>query len=88
VISFNTSRYIPPYVSVELCLLISQYCVIILGFHSHLGSRDSIVGIATHYGLDDLGIEYQWGRDFPHLSRLALRPTKLPIQWALGLPQR
>ena len=36
----------------------------------------SSVGIATGYGLDGPGIEYRWGRDFPHLSRPALRPTQ------------
>ena len=35
----------------------------------------SPVGTAAHYGLDGLGIESQWWRDFPHLSRLALGPT-------------
>ena len=29
----------------------------------------SVVGIATGYGLDGLGIEALWGRDFPHLTR-------------------
>ena len=29
------------------------------------------VGIATHYGLDGPGIEYRWGKDFPHSSRPA-----------------
>jgi hypothetical protein len=29
--------------------------------------RDSSVGIATGYGLDGLGVESRWGRDFPHL---------------------
>jgi hypothetical protein len=29
----------------------------------------SVVGIATGYGLDGSGIEFRWGRDFPHLSR-------------------
>jgi hypothetical protein len=43
---------------------------------------DSIVCIATCYGLDGPGIESRWGRDFPHLS---LGPNQLPIQWVLGL---
>ena len=34
--------------------------------------RHSSVGIATGYGLNGPGIEPQWGRDFPHLSRPAL----------------
>jgi len=40
---------------------------------------DSVVGTASCYGLDDTGIEFQWGRDFPHPSRPALGPTDLPI---------
>jgi hypothetical protein len=40
----------------------------------------SVVGIATAYGLDGPGIESQWRRDFPHLCRLALRPTQPPVQ--------
>jgi hypothetical protein len=31
--------------------------------------RDSSVGTATRYGLDWIGIESRWGRDFPHLSK-------------------
>jgi len=31
----------------------------------------SSVCIATGYGLDGPGIESRWGRDSPHLSRLA-----------------
>ena len=40
--------------------------------------RDNSVGIATGYGMDGPGIESRWRRDFPHLSRPALRPTQPP----------
>jgi len=50
-------------------------------------SRDSSVGIATRYGLDGPAIDSRWGRDIPHLSRSALRPTQPPIQWIPGLSQ-
>ena len=47
--------------------------------------RDSAVGIATRYGLDGPEIESRWGRNFPHLFRLALGPNQHPIQWVPGL---
>jgi len=47
--------------------------------------RDSSVSTVIHYGLDGLGIEFRWGRDFPHPSRLALGPTQPPIQSVPGL---
>jgi hypothetical protein len=45
----------------------------------------SAVGIATRYWLGSLGIHSRWGRDFPHPSRPALRPTQPLIQWISGL---
>ena len=50
--------------------------------------RDGVVGIATYYGLDGLGIESRWRRDFMHLSRQALGRNKPPIQWVQGPTRR
>ena len=49
---------------------------------ARLSVRDSSVGRATRNGLDGPGIEFRWGRDFPHPSRPALGP---PVQWVRGL---
>ena len=46
---------------------------------------DSSVGIATLYGVDGPGFEYQWERDFSHPSRTTLWPTLFPAKMALGL---
>ena len=54
-----------------------RYLLIILYYDSGAGS---VVGIATGYGLDGPGIESRLRRDFPHLSRPALRPTHPPVQ--------
>jgi hypothetical protein len=42
----------------------------------------SSVGIATDYGLDGQGIESQWERDFPHLSRAG--PGDHPASCTMG----
>ena len=44
-----------------------------------------VVGISTGYGLDGPGIESRWERDFLHLSRTALGPTRSPVQWVTCL---
>ena len=44
----------------------------------------SSVGIAIGYGLDGLGIEFRWGRDFPHLSRPALGLHPAPYKMGTG----
>jgi hypothetical protein len=49
------------------------------------GRPGSSVGIATDYGLDGLGIESRWGRDFSPTFRLAGGPTQSPVQWVPGL---
>jgi hypothetical protein len=56
----------------------------------HLGllvkvGRNSVVGIATRYGLDGPGIESRLGRDFQHPSRRALGPAQPPTQQVPGV---
>jgi hypothetical protein len=45
--------------------------------------RDSVVDIATPYGLDCKEIESLWRRDFLYPSRPSLGPTQSPIQGIL-----
>jgi len=46
--------------------------------------RDNSVGIATRYERDDPRIESRWGWHFPYPSRMALGPTRRPVQWVAG----
>jgi hypothetical protein len=48
-------------------------------------SRDSVVGIATGYGLDNRGVGVRVRIFlFSTSSRSALEPTQPPIQWVTG----
>jgi hypothetical protein len=47
--------------------------------------QGNTVGVATRYGLDGPGIEFWWGARFVYLSRPAIGPTQLPVQWVSGL---
>jgi hypothetical protein len=42
--------------------------------------QNSVIGIATSYGLKGPGIESPCGRDFPHPSRQTLGPNHPPIK--------
>jgi hypothetical protein len=50
--------------------------------------RDNVVGMDSRYRLEGPGIESQWGRDFLHLSRLALGATQPPVKWVPSLCAR
>ena len=53
-------------------------CSVIVCLVSRQWGPDSVVGVATRYGLDGPGIESRWGRDVPHPSRPALVPNQSP----------
>jgi hypothetical protein len=65
-----------------------QFCMISSSAYDlyalHIQGRDTVVSIATRYGLDGPRIESRWGKAFPHPSRTALRPTQPPITMGTG----
>jgi len=73
-------------VSTDYCRHFNTMVIItILWDYRRTCGPGSSVSIATDYGLDGPGIESRWGRDFLHLSRLALGPTQPPVKWVPGL---
>ena len=66
---------------VLICLLLTVIGRDFLQLKFEIRGPVSVVGIAAAYGLDGPGIESWWGRDFPHLSRPALKSTHPPVQW-------
>jgi hypothetical protein len=53
-----------------------KYSVVAISGIRNVTSPDTVVNIATHYGLDGPGIEYGWGRYFLHPSGPALGPKQ------------
>jgi hypothetical protein len=81
---FSVVRHIYP-VHTQLFYTSHWSLCLLLQAQSTLGGPRRVVGIATAYRLDGPGIKFRWGRDFPHLSRPALRLTQTPVQWVSGL---
>jgi len=46
---------------------------------------DDIVGIAPHYGVEDVGSEIRWGREFLHPFRPALWANQPTVDLVEGL---
>ena len=74
---FVVSHVMPPTLKPDMM----NFCCLL----TFLWDRDSSVGIVTPYGLEGLGIDSWWGRDFLHLPDWPWGPTQPPIQWVLGL---
>jgi hypothetical protein len=51
--------------------------IIIINYYNHYNHNwGSVIGMVTRYGLDVLGIESWWRREFLHPSRLGQGPTQ------------
>jgi len=69
---------------IHLITYLYQKCLLITTDNFSSRGPGSVVCIATGYGLDGLGIESRWGRDFPHLSRPALGPDPASCKMGTG----
>jgi hypothetical protein len=65
-----------------------HYCVLYVCFLNTVPwevGLDSVVGIATDYGLDVPGIESRLGARFSAPVQTGPRPTQSPVKWVPGL---
>jgi hypothetical protein len=51
---------------------------------AYSGVRDSVVGIATRYGLDGLGIESRWGGGAGFSAPVQTDPGTHPASYIMG----
>jgi hypothetical protein len=51
-----------------------------------ISSRDSAVGTATGYGLDDQGVKFEsrWGKEFPLLHAVQTGSENRPASYPMG----
>ena len=70
----NTPGYIHNAIRCNTVLITDGYSI-----KYNLAHRDSSVGVATHYGTDDRGIESRWVRGATHPSRQALGISQPPL---------
>jgi hypothetical protein len=70
-----------------IIIMFSKYQRSILDLEqSFLRTRDSVVGIATDYGLDDQGVEFEfrWGQEFSLLYVVQIGSGVHPTSYPMG----
>jgi hypothetical protein len=91
---YISTFYLHPFVNIYdviICYIL-VIVIVILFLIALIWSRDSLVCVATRYGLDDKGVRVRvavGSRIFSKSSRPAVGSTQPPIQWVRGLfPRR